>query len=214
MSRGCRGALCLLLCLVLSGCAASPAASSTPAMLTPLDAGQIAEISALDPKDVAALEVFFGRWGAYTATVGIEAQDAQDVYSDLYAFEANWERAVTLDALDGGCQVKLFLPATPGLLEVDAEGGRIRTASVSYDSEDAEVRASLAFTVACNALIYALADDDDMNAVASVYNECMKRLHESGAEMAGIAEQDGYTFTLSLTAGDQNMNFAAMLSDP
>lgn len=215
MPRGhaARKSICLILgLLLLTSCSAAPAETPT-SMLTPLEAAQIADPSVLDPADIAALDLFFGRWGAYMASVGIQAQDEQDVYSDLYAYTGNWKQALTAD-IDGGCQVILYLPASPGLLEVNAGGGRIRTASLSYDSEDSEVRASLAFTVACNALIYALIQDDDMNSVVAVYNECMTRLHQSGAEMAGIVQQDGYAFSLMLAAGDQNMSFVAIADEP
>lgn len=203
----------MLLSLLLTGCsAAEPAAPVT--LLTPLEAAQITDVSLLDPADVEALSVFFSRWGAYMASVGLEAQDESDIYSGLYAYTTSWKQAVSADTVDGGCKVVLYLPATPGLVEVDALEGSVRTASVSYDSEDAEVRASMAFTVACNALIYALSDVDDMNVAAAVYNECMKRLHASGAEMAGIVEQGGYAYVLTLTADDQNMRLSAMEAEP
>ena len=206
--------ICLALAvLALTSCSAQPAAEPAPSILTPLEAAQIADPALLDPADIAALKLFFDRWGAYMASVGIQAQDEQDIYGDLYAYTGNWQQALTAN-IDGGCQVILYLPASPGLLEVVANSGRIRTANLSYDSEDAEVRASLAFTVATNALIYALIQDDDMNSVVTIYNECMTRLHQSGAEMAGIVKQDGYTFSLMLAAGDQNMSFAAMASEP
>lgn len=206
--------ICLLLgLLVLTSCSAAPAAAPTPSMLTPLESAQIVDPAMLDAVDIAALHKFFSRWGAYMATVGIQAQDEQDVYGGLYAYSSNWEQALTAN-IDGGCQVILYLPASPGLLEVTANGGRIRLASLSYNSEDAEVRASLAFTVASNALIYAVIQNDDMNSVVSIYNECMTKLHQSGAEMAGIAKQDGYTFSLTLAAGDQNMSFVAIADEP
>ncbi|MBD5560404.1 MAG: hypothetical protein HDQ87_08650 [Clostridia bacterium] len=208
----CKKFICLFICLLAGGCSAVPSAAPS-VLLTPLEQAQLADPAAIDPADLEALEVFFARWSAYMASVGIEAQDESDVYSDLYAFSTTWQQALAADNMNGGCHVVLYLPATPGLLEVDAMDGRIRTASVSYDSEDSGVRANLAFTVACNAMIYSLVSADDMTSVASIYNECMIRLHASGAEMAGIVSLDGYTFSLALTAEDNNMNFAAMLEE-
>lgn len=195
----------LFLFLLLNGCSAP--ASGTERLITPLESAQIAAVDTLDAGDRAALETFFGRWGAYAAVVSEDAQDEEDIYSTLMDYSWTWKQAVTQA---GGVEVLLYLPATVGFLQVDAEGGIIREADVSYDSENTDVRSTLAFTVACNALIYALSTNSDMSAAAAVYNTCMTRLNESGAEMEGSVVGENYTFILALNPADHMMHFSAV----
>lgn len=196
----------LVAALLLIACSSSPALESAQ-MVTPLESAQIVPENRLPEGEKAALETFFARWGAYMAVVSIDAEDEEDVYNTLMDYTWTWKQAVTQTE---DVQVLLYLPTTVGFLQVNAAEGTIQEASVSYDSQNADVRASLAFTVAGNALVYALSTDDDMSNAAAVYNTCMTRLNESGAEMEGTVNWENYAFSLTLHPSTHTMSFNAV----
>lgn len=202
---------CLMLVLVMAGCQKSSETtdSHSEMLLTPLASDQIAEPSEVPEDDAESFNTFFSRWGAYVAAVGTDADAESEIYSDLLNMARNWQECVTVDKLDGGSRVLMYLPSTPGYLDLAAQGGWIKNAGLSYNTENSEVEAGLTFTVACNALVYALAWEDDMTRATDVYDQCMRELNESGAEMTGTYAYNGYEFTLNIDADTHYMTFSA-----